>query len=244
MSVHYDDRFLTYADRSGLASAEQVISILQPLLRLASVVDVGCARGTWLSVWHRHGVADICGVDGAYVDPSTLRISVERFHAMDLSRPFSLHRRFDLAQSFEVAEHLPAERAAGFIADLVNLAPLVLFSAARPGQGGENHVNEQPPEYWRALFAAHDYLPLDPIRTAIRGKTDISPWYRYNMLMYCRRDHIAALPPAIGNTLIEPSRAVPEFAPIAYRLRCRVVNALPATLQHALARLKSHWMAR
>ena len=37
----------------------------------------------------------------------------------------------------------------------------MLFSAAVPGQGGENHVNEQPLAYWRAIFREHGYSAVD-----------------------------------------------------------------------------------
>ena len=43
--------------------------------------------------------------------------------------------------------------AAGFVDNLVRHGDVILFSAAVPHQGGEHHVNEQPPEYWRELFA-------------------------------------------------------------------------------------------
>ncbi len=33
----------------------------------------------------------------------------------------------------------------------------IFWSAARPGQGGFNHVNEQEPEYWIEKFARHGY---------------------------------------------------------------------------------------
>ena len=101
---------------------------------------------------------------------------------------FNLERQFDLAQSLEVAEHLPQARAATFVSDLVAHAPVVLFSAASPGQGGENHINEQPAEYWRKLFRQHDYFAIDCLRPLLARMPNIPVWYRYNIcLLYTSR---------------------------------------------------------
>ena len=40
--------------------------------------------------------------------------------------------------------------ADNYINSLTRLAPVILFSAAIPFQGGSGHVNEQWPEYWVA----------------------------------------------------------------------------------------------
>ena len=145
----YDVTFLRYMESSGRPSAAAIVPLLQQMLPIASVVDVGCANGAWVAEWLRRGVSDAVGVDGEYVDQSSLVIPPECFHAADLSRPFSLGRRFDLVQCLEVGEHIPAEYADVFVGNLVDHGNLVLFSAATPGQGGEYHVNEQPMEYWR-----------------------------------------------------------------------------------------------
>lgn len=82
---------------------------------------------------------------------------------------FGPRRNFDLAVSLQVAEHLPPSSAKGFIDSLAKLAPVVLFSAAIPLQAGAEHLNEQWPEYWAALFKTHDYLPIDCIRGRMSG---------------------------------------------------------------------------
>jgi hypothetical protein len=61
---------------------------------------------------------------------------------------------YDLALSIEVAEHLTPELGESLVDALREAAPMVVFSAAQPGQGGLGHVNEQPPGYWRERFAA------------------------------------------------------------------------------------------
>src|SRR5438046_10610902 len=97
------------------------------LTQPTSVVDLGCGIGTWLAVFAEHNVGDYVGIDGDYVDRSQLLIPPERFLSGDLSEPVELNRRFDLAVSLEVAEHLPAASARVLVASLTGLPPVVLF---------------------------------------------------------------------------------------------------------------------
>ena len=120
----------------------RVVPIVLDLIRPGSVVDVGCGLGEWLATFQEHGVSDILGIDGDYVDRDMLYIPQQDFKTIDLNRPFTLNRTFDLAVCLEVAEHLEAEHANDFVESLTRLAPIILFSAAIPLQSGTNHVNE------------------------------------------------------------------------------------------------------
>jgi SAM-dependent methyltransferase len=160
------------------------------LVRPKSIVDAGCGDGTWLSVFRELGIVDLVGLDGDYVDRRRLQIPLDQFRATDLSSRFELPRTFDLAVSLEVAEHLPPESAEGFVDSLTRLAPVVLFSAAIPLQGGTQHLNEQWPDYWAALFKTHDYLPIDCIRGRIWGNEQVEWYYAQNILLFARADRM------------------------------------------------------
>lgn len=99
-----------------------------------------------------------------------------------------LGRSFDLALCLEVAEHLPAEAGAVLVETLTRHAPAVLFSAAIPGQGGTDHVNEAWPEVWQWHFAKAGFDCHDIIRPAIWADARIEPWYRQNLPLFVRRD--------------------------------------------------------
>lgn len=173
--------------RSGAErSAEVIVPLVMDILHPRSVVDVGCGEGTWLAGFHRLGVEDLLGIDGDYVGRSRLQIPHENFQAADLSRPLAVPRTFDLAVSLEVAEHLPEECAALFVESLTHLAPVVLFSAAIPFQGGNHHVNEQWPDKWAELFKRHDYLPVDCIRKRIWKNEAVEWWYTQNTLLFAQ----------------------------------------------------------
>ena len=148
----YTPQFYDLHQDGARRSARQIIPLVLNWVRANSVVDVGCGTGSWLATVRECGNDDIIGVDGDYVYQSQLEIPRATFVARDLTRPVDLGRSFDLAISLEVAEHLPAPCASTFVASLVKLAPIVLFSAAIPGQGGTDHVNEQWQDYGAICF--------------------------------------------------------------------------------------------
>jgi SAM-dependent methyltransferase len=186
----YYERNKSGSDRSAAVVVPMVLELLEP----QSVVDVGCGAGSWLRVFNDHGVEDIQGIDGDYVDRAQLEIPEERFLPRDLSKGVQLDRRFDLAVSLEVAEHLPPEAAETLVDSLVGLAPAVLFSAAIPGQGGAGHVNEQWPNYWVGHFENRGYVCVDCIRPRIWGELEVETWYIQNILLMVEPSVLEARP--------------------------------------------------
>jgi SAM-dependent methyltransferase len=234
----YDASFFEYVNASARSAAERMVPLLQQPLIPSSVLDVGCGQGAWLAVWHSHGVDDVFGVDGAYVDRSKLLFAPERFCAHDLQQPFDLGRSFSLVQCLEVAEHLPASSAEALIDSLVRHGEVIVFSAAPPGQGGHQHVNERSYDYWRALFSQRGYLALDFLRPRILSDAAIDPWYRYNTLLYVSRDTLAGLNESLRASLIPEGSGVPDLAPLGYRIRKQLLSRVPVPLMTALARVK------
>lgn len=181
MYIHSDENHNTRA-------AEVIVPRIMDLLAVTSVLDVGCGWGTWMSVFLNRGVRDVQGIDGDYIDKSKLQVAEEHFHAHDLRQPFSLGRKFDLVISLEVAEHLPKEYAETFVSSLCEHSDKIIFSAAIPGQGGQNHVNEQWADYWSRIFNRYGYRRFDAIRPAIWNLEDVDVWYRQNIFLYARDD--------------------------------------------------------
>jgi len=184
----YTDTFYFAQKEGSISSAQVVVPIVLSLINCDSVVDVGCGIGGWLKEFERNGVTDYLGVDGDYVSRDLLEIPRERFRALNLENLIDFGRRFDLACSLEVAEHLPKSCSRSFVSALVAAAPIVLFSAAIPRQGGTNHINEQWQSYWAALFAEHSYIAVDCVRPIIFGDRRIEWWYRQNIILFCEPD--------------------------------------------------------
>lgn len=192
MSESYSADF--YNRQSGGSAVSSTIIVPQILARfpVTSVVDIGCGTGVWLKEFQSHGVDDYLGIDGAYVPEQLRKIPAERFRSADLRRLERLERTFDLACCLEVAEHLPPENAPGFVQFLASAAPIVLFSAAVPHQGGTDHVNEQSASYWAQLFARHGMQPYDCLRPLIWNNRQVEWWYRQNMVVYALPDIMPA----------------------------------------------------
>jgi 2-polyprenyl-3-methyl-5-hydroxy-6-metoxy-1,4-benzoquinol methylase len=75
----YQDNFFNYHLEDSINSAKEVIPIVLKYIKPASVIDVGCGVGTWLSVWKQQGITDIQGVDGEYVNLKELLIEPDKF---------------------------------------------------------------------------------------------------------------------------------------------------------------------
>jgi len=191
----YDTEFYAWQAAPARASAAVVVPvILEAVGPVHSVLDVGCGIGAWLAEWSAAGVADFYGVDGDYVDRAALLVPAAKFQAHDLAEPLDLGRRFDLVTSFEVAEHLPEDKADQFVASLVRHTDVVAFSAAIPGQGGVGHVNEQWQGYWARKFADLGFEAHDDVRWKVWENPHVEFWYAQNTVLYARPGRLASAP--------------------------------------------------
>lgn len=232
----YSDDFFEYMDRRSIPSAKEFAKLIVPLLKPSSVLDVGCGRGAWLREWKAAGVKTAKGVDGPYVRLESLHIPREDFLPVNLSTPFRLGDRFDLVTSFEVAEHLDPSCSDTFISSLTAHADLVAFSAATPGQGGENHVNERPLVFWQERFASLSYEAYDVIRLAMKNNRAVERWYRFNTILYVKRDVSDRLPPGVRNTRIAPN-GIEDVDDLGWRLRKLSLRPLPVSAVTMLSKL-------
>jgi len=156
----------------------------------------------------------VLGLDGPWVRSDDLEIPTENFVAADLTAPPGLGRTFDLVTSLAVAEHLPPAAAKTFVDYLTALGPLVVFSAAVPGQGGAGHTNEQWPAYWSELFARRGYEAVDCLREVFWDDDAVQWWYAQNLVLFGRPEALDAITrlrehPRRGKTplsLVHPGR--------------------------------------
>lgn len=193
-SDHYSDDFYKGQIAGSLRSAIKYVDFLSTIYRPASVADLGCGRGTWLKAFKDSGTGKVVGYDGPWNQQSNMVDQAIEFHSVDLNKPIDAENmeRFDLAMSLEVAEHLEASSASGFVTSLTRLSDVVLFSAAFTQQGGTNHINEQPHTYWAQIFALHDYVPYDLFRPLFWGDEEVEFWYQQNVFLYARKGSPAA----------------------------------------------------
>jgi SAM-dependent methyltransferase len=245
MALGYEREYFIARQHGWTVSADIVAQIILDLFPVRSVVEVGCGTGNLLAAFVRRGVDDVFGLDGPNVPRDLLCIPQSQVRAWELDQLAPLPRRFDLACSLEVAEHLPLARAEDFVRLLVEAAPVVLFGAAIPGQGGPGHVNEQRQSWWAERFARHGYVAVDCIRPAIWRVPDVEWYYAQNVLVYCRADHVPAGHAAVSAPLyldlvdervVAPLRRGPDSIKGALRALLRDVGALARALARALVR--------
>jgi hypothetical protein len=198
MHEHYDAKFYAELEEQAETSSLPVLTPVFKAFPHLDVVDIGCGMGHWLKSAKKLGALTVRGYDGDWVPRDKLVIEPEEFVATDLSDPrseaydpgvgsFGVPQVFSMAICCETAEHLPLNIGPILVKTLVWRAPVVVFSAATPGQGGTAHVNEQPLEYWERLFAKHGYMMLDIIRPVIAGNKSVQEWYRNNSVVFVQR---------------------------------------------------------
>lgn len=181
MSGMYDAQFYDVIRDGAVASVNATMPHLIELLGVTQglrVLDVGCGEGWWAHGFATHG-CDVTGVDYGQTEhrPSTFT-----FIEQSLMEPLP-EGDWDLIVCLEVAEHLPHRRMETLFAEFADRAPDILFSAARPGQGGTGHINEQPFDFWTQHLEAVGYEVSGALRWHLWGDPEIENWYQQNMLV-------------------------------------------------------------
>jgi SAM-dependent methyltransferase len=167
-----------------------IVPVILDILKPKSIIDVGCGVGTFLSVFQKYGVSDVLGLDGSWVNKELLAryIKLDNFKEVDLESPINIGRRFDLAICLEVAEHLSESSSDIFVDNLISVSDFILFSAAIPNQGGQNHLNEQWPNYWVEKFTKRGYLFYDVLRPIFWDDHKLARWYKQNIFLVIKKE--------------------------------------------------------
>lgn len=190
-------------DPYGSALATLPVVFSRFALEPKTVIDVGCGDGSWLKAAWELGVEHCVGIGNDSVYLQAPPMGADRYRCIDLAAhlkdpytPDPDYGKYDLAICLEVAEHLPLMVGPNLIRMLSVMSPVILFSAAQPGQGpypppdatdenrGRWHINEQAPQYWGLEFRRLGYEQR-PLRE-IRDDQRIDPWYRENAYLYVR----------------------------------------------------------
>lgn len=206
MHHDYDAMFSSHEGQAARrqANADLLADTLWRYVQPKSVMDLGCGMGFFLKSCADRG-ATIRGIDGDWSKEISPVVPKSAITHADLNHPLKSRKRFDMAASIEVAEHLKPERSEGFVADLCKLSDIVLFSAGIPHQGGAGHINLRYQHEWAEMFAGRGYACFDPIRRRMAAMADIYPWFSQNILLYIKNG--VAVDP-----LLEEHRIAPQAA--------------------------------
>lgn len=185
--MNYDEAFYDISDKTTKRAAETILPYVIEWINPRSIIDFGCGEGMWLSIVKKIDPSiDIYGVDGEYISVDELKIDRQYFLPADLTNTLDLRKRFDLAISLEVGEHISKEYADVFIDNITRHADRVLYSAAIPGQGGVHHVNEKWQSYWIKKFTSRGYYVDYSLRNYFWECEAITPWRRQNILFFSK----------------------------------------------------------
>lgn len=243
----YSANFYAGQSDDSHAAALALLPTVLDLVRPSSVVDIGCGTGAWLAACRQLGVSRTVGLEGDWVRQADLRDQGITLVTTDLERPITISERFDLAMSLEVAEHVSEGRAAALVEEIARLAPVVLFGAAIPGQGGGfNHINEQWQSYWVAHFARRGYQAIDLLRPRFWTASQIPVHYRQNTMLYVHtsvadryRDAAAAVPAGFPVDVVHPEVHVATTtalnAPPTISQSLRAIAGLPGAIGRSLS---------
>lgn len=218
-SERYDENYFRKHEDAAFRSAELVAPIVVKLTEPKVVVDVGCGSGQWVRAFLSNGAERVYAYD-AFSDPAAiLKDSRVKFKTIDLERDKLDCPKADLVCCLEMAEHIETSSSGNLVRELCDASDLVAFSAALPGQGGTGHVNEQWLSYWVNLFEQNDFVCYDVIRPLIWSESEVSWWYRQNLVLFTRAstpvDSVLQekqLPSFLGANIIHPE---------LYQLKCK-----------------------
>jgi len=134
-----------------------------------SVVDIGCGCGVYLKAFYELGIRDIMGYDGSN---NSIKKSLVpgKIEVRDLREELKIDRKFDLCLCTELAEHISCRYSDLLATTLTGLSDTIFFTAATPGQGGLEHVNEQPHSFWIGIFKAKGFKFMESLTYEIRGE--------------------------------------------------------------------------
>lgn len=152
-----------------------------------SALDLGCGSEL-MGILAKSANVEYLGVEG---EKEFLNHVIDKTNYLihDLSKPMYLSRKYEAVFCLEVAEHLPPEAADTLVENIVRgSSKYIFFSAAQPGQGGYQHLNEQLPSFWRNKIESSRirFMPVDTLELSRHYKR-VAPqamWYANNIQVF------------------------------------------------------------
>lgn len=179
---------------NAVRSAGGVIStFLRVFPQAHRYLDVGAGSGAFAAEAQRRGLQVVAIEYNSYGRRLASKQAVDtRLFDLNLDPPAQLEGNFDLAYCLEVAEHLPPALGDRLVEYLAKIAPIVIFTAAHPGQGGTGHINEQPQAYWIARFESsgmgYSTALSRSVAEGLKAEGVLAKWLWENAMCFTRTD--------------------------------------------------------
>jgi SAM-dependent methyltransferase len=186
-AIYHRNYYAETVEAPALQSARVMASSMIDAFKPQSIIDVGCGTGALLEAFRQMG----CNVFGLEYSEAALAYCRKRalpVRKFNIAKD-NLQASFDLAVSFEVGEHLAPWSADRYVELLCSLSSRIVLSAAPPGYGGTDHINEQPQSYWINKFTekgcAFDQDTTKRLSLNWR-ENSVAFWYSDNVMVFQR----------------------------------------------------------
>ena len=148
--------------------------VIHESINFSSVVDFGCSIGTYLEHFMLKG-CEVKGFEFCYEECLSSIKKVPRLENFiefgDVTTPIKLEKKYDLAMSIEVAEHIPTSKSDVLVRNLCNASKRsILFTAAGIGQGGTGHINCQEKNFWIEKFESEGWSQDHEVERDIKSR--------------------------------------------------------------------------
>lgn len=148
--------------------------------------DVGCGPGIYVDA-----MCDV-GINALGFDNDPRALGYRRVVHADLAKPMEMGSRRHCVLCLEVAEHMPEAASPQLIQNIANMimpGGMLIWSAAKPGQGGDGHINCQERSYWEALLLQFSFYQAHALTHAFIGHMRSGPhmgWLPQNAMIFVK----------------------------------------------------------
>lgn len=173
----------TYLHNEELPFAKRLTKWIKDNLNPQKVLDLGCGPGTYVNCFQELGV-NATGYD--------TDIRVKGNDNLICKSLFDVEETGDVVLCMEVAEHIESSNNLQIVEAMTKaLAPngTLVWTAAKPGQGGVGHINCQTKNYWIELFKTQPLKRCKGIELILAEemKKDYHMgWFVQNLLIYTK----------------------------------------------------------
>lgn len=168
-------------DSEEKPQADNIAIWVKQVLNPHKVIDLGCGPGTYVYSLRDQGI-EALGYD---LDP---RVK---------DKPFLRHKNIlevedkaDAVMCIEVAEHLEPKYSQDIvdkIYDTLEEGGTLIWTAAHLGQGGVDHINCRPKEYWEKKFKDKGLVRCETLENQLLNQVRQSihlGWFVMNLMVF------------------------------------------------------------
>ncbi len=166
--------------------ANQIAKWLSEIVTPNKIIDIGCGPGLYVYAAHDYGLSAIgYDLDSRVNDKPSL-IQKNLFNIKDSA---------DAILCLEVLEHISpkdSQKAVNKIYDTLEKDGILIFSASQVGQGGVDHINNRPKEYWEHKFKEKGLIRCQSLETQLLDdyiwKSRHMGWLVKNLMIFYKID--------------------------------------------------------